>query len=77
MKKILLFLLFIVLTSFMQVGPESTEAVKITWPSIVAIIAGLYEVIVRVIPTVTNYSLIGKVINILVWISDFLNRKKK
>lgn len=53
------------------------EPVKFTWHMIVAIIAGLYEVVVRIIPTVQNYSWIAKIIDILLWISNFLNRKKK
>ena len=60
------------------------ESVKITWHMIVAIIAGLYEVVVRIIPTIGNYSWIAKIIEIIVWISqklqagsNFLNRKKK
>jgi hypothetical protein len=50
---------------------------EITWHVIVAIIVGLYEVIVRAVPTVANYSVIGKVIEILAWVSNFLNKKKK
>ena len=71
---LILFFLFMVLTSFSQV---ESEPLKITWQLIIALIAGLYELIVRLIPTVANYSLIAKIINILVWVSDFLNRKKK
>jgi hypothetical protein len=43
---------------------------------IVALLVGIYEVVIRVIPTVANYSLIGKIIDILKWLSEFLNRKK-
>lgn len=49
----------------------------IVWAIVIPIIAGLYEVIVRIIPTVKNYSFIGKIIEILLWISNFLNNKKK
>jgi hypothetical protein len=44
---------------------------------VIPIIAGLYEVIVRIIPSVGNYSFIQKIIEILLWLSEFLNRKKK
>ena len=47
------------------------------WQLIIAFIVGLWELITRLIPTVTNYSFIGKIIEILKWISDFLNREKK
>jgi hypothetical protein len=43
---------------------------------IVALLVGIYEVVVRVLPTVANYSLLGKVIDLLKWLSEFLNRKK-
>lgn len=49
----------------------------IVWTIVIPIIAGLYEVIVRIIPSVTNYSFIGKIIEILLWLSNFLNNKKK
>ena len=47
------------------------------WKEIVALILGIYEVVVRIIPTVTNLSLIGKLIAILKWISDYFNIKKE
>ncbi|OGN89036.1 MAG: hypothetical protein A2Z74_07490 [Chloroflexi bacterium RBG_13_46_9] len=51
--------------------------VKLTWSVIIALLAGIYEVVIRAIPTVGNYSFIGKIIDILKWLSEFLNRKKK
>jgi hypothetical protein len=74
--KIFLFLLilFIPLTLFSQVEPEPF---KLTWYIIVGILAGVYDVFVRIIPTVKNYSFIGKIIEILLWVSNFLNNKKK
>ena len=54
------------------------------WHTLVALIVAVYEVIVRFIPTVGNYSLIGKLVLILKFIvdniasfSDYLNNKKK
>jgi hypothetical protein len=44
---------------------------------VVSIVAGVYEVIVRVVPTVNNYSFIGKIINALKVLSDYLNITKK
>lgn len=60
---------------FAQGGDAGTF--KITWQMVVAIVAGCYEVIARVIPTVGNWSLTGKIIEALKWLSDFLNRKSK
>lgn len=44
---------------------------------IVAIVIGIYDVLVRIIPTVGNWSVIAKIIDILKWLSDYFNRKKK
>lgn len=62
-----------------QVQPpaEPVNLWHIIWTIIVPIVAGLYEVIVRIIPSVKNYSFIGKIIEILLWLSNFLNNKKK
>jgi len=73
---IALFVCF-VLMSFRQGDPGDPGAIHVTWHLIVALLAGVYEVIVRIIPSVGNYSWIAKIIQILTWISDFLNRKKK
>lgn len=65
---------------FPFLSAQTTEPVNvwhIIWSIVVPIIAGLYEVIVRIIPTVKNYSIIGKIIEIILWISNFLNNKKK
>lgn len=44
---------------------------------IIAIIVGVYEVVVRSIPTVGNYSLLNTIIEILKKVSEFFNKKKK
>lgn len=78
MKTFLCLFLLLGLTSFAQVEPTAPVNIWHTlWAIIVPIIAGLYEVIVRIIPTVKNYSVIGKIIEILLWLSNFLNNKKK
>jgi len=68
-------LLFFVFCSFVQDGDP--EPFKFTWHTLVLIIAGFYEVLARLIPTVKDISLLGKIIEILLWISNFLNVKKK
>ncbi len=74
MIALICFFILILTGSFAQIEPTPFH---LTWHTIVAILAGVYEVIVRLIPTVSNYSWIGKIIDILKWLSDFLNRKKK
>lgn len=54
------------------------EPVQFSWQLIVTIIAGLWELVVRILPNVPiKYSFIQKIIDILLWVSNFLNRKKK
>lgn len=74
MITIICLVVFFFLSAIAQIEPEPF---KLTWHVIVAILAGVYEVIARLIPTIKNYSFIGKIIEILLWISNFLNRKKK
>jgi hypothetical protein len=47
------------------------------WHVIAALIIGIYETLVRVIPTIGSYSLVAKIIDILKWLSDNLDKKKK
>jgi hypothetical protein len=81
MKNLFCFLLLILVSlvaSGQTVPPaEPVNVWHIIWTIVVPIIAGLYEVIVRIIPTVQNYSFIAKIIDILLWLSNFLNNKKK
>lgn len=70
----ILLICFLIFTGF--ISPEEAEPVQFTWQLVIALLAGIYEVVVRLIPTVTNYSFIGKIIDILKWLSDFLNKKK-
>lgn len=53
------------------------EFILNNWHLILSLIIGLYETIVRIIPTVGNYSVLAKIIDILKWLSDYFNRKKK
>lgn len=47
------------------------------WQIIVAVIIGVYEVIARVIPTISDWTILGKIIALLRWLSDNLNNLKK
>lgn len=44
---------------------------------ILAILAGCYEVISRLIPTSATFSIVGKVLEVLTWLSNLFDRKKK
>jgi hypothetical protein len=47
------------------------------WHVIIAAVVGIYEVIARIIPTVTDITIIGKIIALLKWLTDNLNNFKK
>jgi hypothetical protein len=46
------------------------------WHIGAAVILGIYEVLVRLLPTVSNWSLLALIIKILKAISDAANNKK-
>lgn len=46
------------------------------WNEAVLIALGVYEVITRVIPTVKNYTILGRVVNFLKLVSDTFDRRK-
>lgn len=53
------------------------DLLKGNWQLIIALIVGLYEVVVRLIPTVGSKSLLKIIIDLLKWLSDHLDVKKK
>jgi hypothetical protein len=72
--KIFLFLIVsLILCSF---APADIAGVSLTLPLILAILAGCYEVISRLIPTSAGWSIIGKVLEVLTWLSNLFDRKK-
>jgi hypothetical protein len=73
MKYFLFLLVALTLSSF---APAETAPVSIGLPLILAILAGCYEVISRLIPTTATWSIIGKVLEVLTWLSKLFDRKK-
>ena len=73
MKNFILLLAFVLLCSF---APVEVEPFKLTWPLIIMLLAGFWEVIIRIIPTAGQFGIVGKVIEILAWLSNFFNRSK-
>jgi len=53
------------------------ETFKLTLPVITAILAGVYEVLSRIIPTSKTWSIIGKALEVLTFLSNVFDRKKK
>lgn len=81
MKKnicLLMFFLLIPLCLFAQtITPEPVSIWHLLVTVIVPILAGVWEIVGRIIPSVGHITIIGKIIDILAWISNFLNNKKK
>lgn len=78
MKKLIVFsslAAFMLLSSFFQV--PDPEPVHFTWKLILPILLGLYDVIVRFIPTVNDLSWLSWIIKAISFLNEFLNRKKK
>lgn len=85
MKTLIIFCLIILLAAFTAgtAGPVQPLLqlqlleINITWYVVLLLIIGLYEVVVRVIPSFAKFAIIGLIIDILKLISDYLKRKKK
>lgn len=73
MKLMLILFSWLLLTSLSAANPEP---IKFTWPLVLALVVGIYEAVVRIIPTAGQWGVVGKIIEILSWLSNFLNRKK-
>jgi hypothetical protein len=74
MKTILLLFLVVTLASF---APDDPSGFSITLPFILAVLAGCYEVITRLIPTSKTWTIIGKILEVLTWLSNLFDRKRK
>jgi hypothetical protein len=46
------------------------------YPELLGSFFAAYEFLVRIFPTVKNYSILNKIIRLLYWIDDKLNNKK-
>jgi len=73
MKNLFILLLLVVICT---AGTADTGPVQLSLSIILAIIAGCYEVISRLIPTSACWSIIGKVLEVLIWLSKLFDRKK-
>ena len=74
MKTIFFLFAILVLCSF---APEDPTGFTLTLPLILAILAGTYEVISRLIPTSKTWTIIGKILEVLTWLSNLFDRKKR
>lgn len=56
-----------------QTNENTNELIKL----IVGLLVSLYELIIRIVPTADNYSILHKLFEILTWLSNLLNRKQR
>lgn len=82
MKKIATFVIFVLLLFTVTFTASATAihiiaAPKVPWSEIWKYLAigipALYDFLVRIIPTVKDYTVVGKLLKILKWVSDLLN----
>lgn len=85
MKKLFKFFLSLLTVAFILVACTlivaadtvvSTPIPSSIWSYVVSILLAIYEIVVRIIPTVANISVIHWIITILKWLSDHLNNQK-
>jgi hypothetical protein len=74
MKILVAFLLILTFSSF---APADPEPFSFSLTIILAIAAGCYEVISRIIPTTKGWTIIGKTLEVLTWLSNLFDRKRK
>jgi len=56
---------------------ELIEKIILHWNEVTIVTVSVYEFMVRLIPTVKNYSIISKVVDLISFIDKFLNNKKR
>jgi hypothetical protein len=74
MKTIFFLLVAMLLSSFSTPDPVTFQ---LNFVTIMVIITGIWEIVGRAIPSIGQITVIGKIIEILNWLSNFLNNKKK
>lgn len=74
MKVVLFLISLMICCSF---APADSEPIQFTLPIIAALLAGIWEVVGRIIPSLGQITIIGKIIEVLSWLSNFFNNKKK
>lgn len=71
-----LFFLLLVSLVFCSFAPVNVADVTISLGLVLTLIVGIYEVLVRAIPSIGDYSILAKIINIIKIVSDYLNKRK-
>ena len=75
-KTTLLLVLCLIFTGLTAQTTTEPEAFKVTLPMVTAIAVGIYEVISRVVPTTKVWSIIGKSLEVLTFLSNLLDRRR-
>ena len=80
MKKIIFFTLVVLFTSVNIYATDSTTVTNtftLDLATILGMIIACYEALSRLIPTNKTWSILGKVLEVLLWVSNLFDRKKK
>lgn len=56
---------------------ETPDKFQLTWSVALTSLAAIYEVLSRIIPTSKGWSIIGKVLEVLTFLSNLFDRRKK
>jgi hypothetical protein len=74
MKTVFFLMALILLSGF---APQDSDGFQLTLPIVLAMLAAIYEALSRIIPTSRMWSIVGKLLELLTWLSSKLDRKKK
>lgn len=78
MKKLFFIAVLMMLTLALTAQDSITpEAFKITWSLVITVLAGIYEILSRIVPTNKTWSIIGKILEFLTWLSNIFDNKKQ
>lgn len=77
MKKLTSVIAILLLFSTIALSQDGTTTNSINLSLILAILAACYEAISRLIKTNKTWSIIGKLLEVLTWLSDLFDRKRK
>lgn len=78
MKKfVLMTVLLLVTVLLVAQSTETATGFKITWQLVITVLAGIYELLSRIVPTSKSWSIIGKVLEFLTWLSKIFDNKKQ
>lgn len=80
MKKIIIMIAVMMLISTTYVFSQALqvpESQMFWWQKVILLLVGGYELVIRILPTVKDWTVLGNIFKLLKYVSDFLNAEKK